>query len=303
MLNSKEKLLNSKISTSSSNKKNFNKNNEENLYKNLFKCFNKNNNDLTSVLNSSKYEDESETDYSEQLKPNIGFPFCQYHRYNIKLPKKYTCNFKNCCCCGFHDAKAKQTLDNDNNNDYINKKHYVYNIKSNKKNRSLLDPFFKKKKNKKKKDDSSNKNKIVSNSTDKNININNNTITKTIISDTSESNQISDFSFHFLKPNNENIKLPKNDFIIENGAKSPDDSCTIDSGLELPSDCNINDGKDLRKYRNLVNNIDQKSRIHLSVLYYKKLNKSYNQVYSRDIKENNKLKGVNKDKSIELLRE
>ena len=97
------------------------------------------------------------------------------------------------------------------------------------------------------------------------------------------------------------MKLARKNFISGNTENSKDN--TISSKLELPSECNINDGNDLRKYRNLVNNSNQKPKIHLSVLYYKKLNKSYNQTYAKDIKYTEKLKGVSKDKTIELLRE
>ena len=312
LLNNKEKLIYSKISTSASNKKNVYESNEEKekyikkikekklkFYedeektnnnefnkeksKTTFKIDDKNNNDLIYLLNTSKNEDESETDYSERIKFNIALPFCHYHKYNIKLPKKYTCNFKNCSCCGFMETKRAPYLDN--NTHYKNKGgDYIYpNIKSEKKEskyRSVLDQF----KNKK-------KNNIIK-------------VNKTIISDSSESNQISDFNFNFLKPNNEIIKIPKNDFISENEFENSNDD-TISSKLELPGDCNINDGNDLKRFRNLVNNDEKKSKIHLSVLYYKKLNKSYNQIYSKDIKkeDNNHIKGVNKKKNIEYLRE
>ena len=135
---------------------------------------------------------------------------------------------------------------------------------------------------------------------------NNNDNNKTILSETSESNQISDFSLHFLKPNDKIMKLPKNENTNEKNESNDE------SNLELPNDLNINDGKDLKQYKNLVNNNEQKSKVHLSVLYYKKLNKSFNQVYSKDLdnknnnnnKHNNSaFKGFQEKKTIEYLRE
>ena len=317
MLNNKERIFNSKYSTTSSNRRNRYENNEENrntkksigkqliFYeeeeqqdKNNIKNFNKNNdNCLIYIVNSSRNKDENGMNNSELFNAKIGLPFCHYHKYNLKLPKKYTCNFKNCSCCAIIKRKKNSYLNNKNNNYNNNNNRTFYvscenkkskNKNKNKQYRSVLDHF--KNRNQRKEVDLKSKNKTEFSNND-----------KSIITETSESNQISDFSLHFLKPNNENMKLARKNFISGNTENSKDN--TISSKLELPSECNINDGNDLRKYRNLVNNSNQKPKIHLSVLYYKKLNKSYNQTYAKDIKYTEKLKGVSKDKTIELLRE
>jgi hypothetical protein len=122
---------------------------------------------------------------------------------------------------------------------------------------------------------------------------------KSKISESSESNQISDFEFNFQKPNDINTKIPKNYFNddISENEKEFENSNDDSSNLELPDDFIINDEKDLNNYKNLVDKSDKKPKTHFSVMYYKRLNKSYNQIYSKDLKDKNKVK------NFELLRD
>ena len=311
------------------------KTNKDNVYK-----FNNYNNDSIYILSTQKSENENEDesesnlDSYEILESHITLPFCYYHKYNIQLPKQYTCNFKNCSCCGCLMKKRYQMLEGYNgyreNQDYI----YPVNKTENKKAKfgSVLDKFKKKK--------------------------NRCTLTE-------ESNQLGDFGLKPLKPNNTNLKIKKTNYIIENcddeigirdnekqnskkyyyknnnkygsnsknlnnknkndnkneeennysdnniysnenyiSEKDPENSFNDSNLLELPYE--ENDDKNLKRYKYLVNKNDNKSKIHFSVLYYKRLNKSYNQIYSKDFKDNQSnfnIKGINKNKNIEFLRE
>ena len=100
-----------------------------------------------------------------------------------------------------------------------------------------------------------------------------------------EANQLGNFCLNILKPNDTNMKISKNNFIGNNNSfeneKEKEYSLNESSFLELPFDCN--DDKNLKNYQNLVSKTDKKSKIHFSVNYYKKLNKSYNQVYAKDL--------------------
>ena len=275
--------------------------------------YNDNNNDSIYILSTQKsekeneYENESDLDSNENLESHEALPFCHYHKYNIQLPKQYTCNFKNCSCCGCLMKKNYHNLKD--NNSYKNKPDYIYPVNKTDNNdfkyRSVLDKFRKNKNNK--------------------------------CTLTEESNQLGDFGLKPLKPNNVNLKIAKKNYIIENSYCENDSNRRVDniendynrnninnkykegnyisekesensfnesSFLELPYEGN--DDKNLKRYKNLVSKTDKKSKIHFSVLYYKRLNKSYNQIYSKDFKDNqnnfNK-KSVNKNKNIEFLRE
>ncbi len=86
--------------------------------------------------------------------------------------------------------------------------------------------------------------------------------------------------------------------------KEPEDSINEPSLVELPYEGN--EDINLIRYKYLVKKGENKSKIHFSVLYYKRLNKSYNQIYSKDFKNNQSnfnMKGINKNKNIEFLRE
>lgn len=300
-----------------------------------------NNDDLMYILTTNKNndndikeretEDESDTDNYYKKSSHIALPFCHYHKYNIKLPKIYTCNFKKCSCCGIPDGiNVISNYDNDsynykyNNNKYRNSK-YSSNEKYNNKykNSKILNKIkdYKKNKNSKISNNDKDKEKYNKNIKDfrniinenknykatkyksvlgelKNKNINNK-LNKSKITESSESNPISEIEFNFQKPNNINLKIPKNDFNDDISEKEKEFENSIDesSKLELPDDFNIDDEKDLKNYKNLVNKSEKKPTTHFSILYYKRLNKSYNQVFSND------LQGPIKVKNFEFLRE
>jgi hypothetical protein len=206
--------------------------------------------DLIYILSTQKIENENTLDDSEQLTSCIGIPLCHYHRFNDQLPKQYICNFKYCNCYECVDMGKYHKLND------INRPDYIYPInkirKNNFKFRSVLDKFR--------------KNKNMS------------TLSE-------EANQLGSFCLNILKPNDTNIKITKNNFIDNNNIieneKEKEYSLNESSFLELPFDCN--DDRNLKNYQNLVSKSDKKSKIHFSVNYYKKLNKSYNQVYSKDL--------------------
>jgi len=206
--------------------------------------------DLIYILSTQKRENENTLDDDrEQLTSCIGIPFCHYHRFNGQLPKQYICNFKNCNCYECVDMGKSQKFNDNNKPDYI----YPINKtkKSNFKFRSVLDKY---KKNKK---------------------------MSTLSED---ANQLGSFCLNILKPNDANIKISKKNYIDNNILEDENEknySLNESSFLELPFDCN--DDKNLKNYQNLVSKTDKKSKIHLSVMYYKRLNKSYNQVYSKDL--------------------
>ena len=286
------------------NKKIINNSNMK-LNNNYFDNFN-NNEDLIYILTSKQNdnyketEEQSEKDNYDKDTAYIALPFCHYHKYNLKLPKKYTCNFKNCSCCAVKEQNNCSNLENDPNN-YKNNKDYIY-------------PKF----------ESGNKNNtyksVLGKYKNKNKNLN---LDKTKLSDSSEFDSLGDSGFNFMKPNNNNIKIPKNDYISEKKSENSENSENSEksektqksekseksenskdesSNLELPYDVNINDDKDLKKYKNLVDRSEKKSKIHFSVMYYKRLNKSFNQIFSKDINKN-LFKNNIKNKNVELLRE
>ncbi len=187
-----------------------------------------NNTDLIYILSTQKDgskntdENDNELDNYEGLTSHVALPFCHYHKYNIKLPKQYTCNFKNCSCCGCLQRKKLQNFQDSNR--YKNKPDYIYPVinseKKKTKFRSVLDKFRK----------------------NKNIN----TLS-------GESNQLGDSRLIFSKPNNTNLKIAKKDYIIENsndGSDSNDNNNDIENGkdyyyiddnIKNENDYNLND--------------------------------------------------------------
>ena len=187
-----------------------------------------NNTDLIYILSTQKDgskntdENDNELDNYEGLTSHVALPFCHYHKYNIKLPKQYTCNFKNCSCCGCLQRKKLQNFQDSNR--YKNKPDYIYPVinseKKKTKFRSVLDKFRK----------------------NKNIN----TLS-------GESNQLGDSRLIFSKPNNTNLKMAKKDYIIGNsndGSDSNDNNNDIENGkdyyyiddnIKNENDYNLND--------------------------------------------------------------
>ena len=252
--------------------------NMDNFYNNdnLIYILTTNNKNDTEKENNKEIDDKGEMHYDKKTS-HIALPFCNYHKYNIKLPKKYTCNFKKCSCCGVPENIFFSKNNSQNNNNKLtinnNEKDLLNKETKHKKYRSVLDQF-------------------------KNKNINKINTNKSQISESSESCQISDTNFNFQKPNNINVKISKNDYIIENENEFDNSNDNEDlSELELPNDFNMNDENELKKYRNLVNKTEKKPKTHFSIMYYKRLNKSYNQIYSKDLEDKNKVK------NFELLRD
>ncbi len=205
--------------------------------------------DLIYIFSAQKRENEDTLNDSLQLTSFIGIPFCHYHRFNDQLPKQYVCNYKNCNCYECVDMGKCHKLND------INRPDYIYPInkskKYNYKYRSVLDKYR--------------KNKSMS------------TLSE-------DANQLGSFCLNIMKPNDIDIKISKNNYIDNNiieNEKEKEYSLNESSFLELPFDCN--DDKNLKNYQKLVSKSDKKSKIHFSVNYYKKLNKSYNQVYSKDM--------------------
>ena len=314
---------------------------------------------LSTQRSDNENEDESDLDSYEILESHVTLPFCQYHKYNIQLPKQYICNFKNCSCCGCLMKKKYQKLED--NNRYKNKQDYIYpvNKTENKKAkyRSVLDKY-RKNNNRYTLTEESNQlgdfilKPLKPNNIDLKIKIKNN-----IIKNNEDENDINDNEFQNGKKNffinnnkfesnfnlnhkykiygdlnnnkdekkenyvkshingknkNDNNNEEENNYYDNNiyinekyiSEKKPENTFNDSSLLELPFEGN--DDKNLKSYKYLVNKNDNKSKIHFSVLYYKRLNKSYNQIYSKDFKESQRnfnMKGVNKNKNIEFLRE
>lgn len=226
-----------------------------------------NNDDLIYILTTNKNgneketEDESDSYNYERNTSHIALPFCHYHKFNVNLPKIYTCNFKKCFCCAVPEKDNFSFFENLSNNNYKNNEYDKLKSRDKKKlkYRSVLDKFKK-----------------------KNINVNKKPYwNKTKFDDSFESDDLEGFDCNFQKPNNLNLKINKIDYISENESENSNDDS---SGIELPSDLIIDDEKELRKYKNMVNANKKQSKLHFSIIYYKKLNKSYNQIYSKDIK-------------------
>ena len=295
----------------------------------------KTNNNITSSniksMRSFTLQKRNLNHYSmnKQLISYLPFYYCKYHKYNIFLPKKYTCNYKRCSCCEYPPHKSMFLYENNSINEYPidekssdDKDDYIYSSKHNKK-----DNKNKNKSNNKNKINS-NKDNIRNNNKSKNMSSNNSNKksnksehggkkvqyrnvlakfeknNKTKISDY-DSNELSHLNFNcnFTKPINSNLKIPKKQYMFESESEKNMDEINF---VELPKDFNMIDENELKNYKNLANQTNKKSNVHFSIMYYKRMNKSYHQVYSKDVMKQQKKKNPdihNKQKYIEYLRE
>ena len=252
----------------------------------------------------------------------LALPFCNYHKFNIKLPKRYTCNFKNCACC---QLKENQPIFNENTKE--SSRDYIYpsidkTISSNKKYNNVLEKFISK--NKKKPKEKNKKKKYIKKKVDDNFNIktkknnlnkininlkkanyeerkNSNSQSKKPSMNSSKSEEMSNISLNFQKPDETNVKIPKKN--LEELSESSNKSLSKSFSLDVPDDININDENDLKQYKNLVNKKNKESKIHFSVKYYQKLNKSF-RIYcdENNKKKSSPFKPKSKEKRFEFLR-
>lgn len=373
---------------------NINKQRNKNNYKPQSK--NKRNKTLTvikSINNFNNKEDDlmyiitkSPNKMNDQIQKNknkndniishIALPFCHYHKFNLKLPKKYTCNFKNCSCCKFKTIN----INNEKNEIYPCYNYPYPSERSKKKFNNVLDKFIRKYKNnkmdkknfininihkkpkklehipsnkklkklKKKNDilkleenknknynDNENKNILINSkkyyNNDDNINNENDDNNKNILlnlkkynnnekdkdsknnnddnskSFESKSDKMSDIDFNFQKPDNNDLKISQKKYEIKNESeeeKNGSNSLSVsdEMSLDIPEEMKIDDDNYLFKYIKLVNERKRKSKIHFSVKYYQKLNKSY-KIYANDNKKESPFKDRKKQKNFEFLRE
>ena len=302
-----------------------------------------------------------DNDNNNNLISHIALPFCHYHKFNIKLPKRYTCNFKNCCCCQFKERHSAYYNENtkETSRDYIypsiekiltSKKRFNNSLekfmrknknkksinkskenlnKKEKKKKKIVENFnvntrenlikksinicLKNPNNNKNKNDNTDKNKNNNikknknnkkNNNDKNNNTdkNNNKKERSNSKDLSDNDEISDISIKFQKPDETNIRMPKKEY------EDIEKSLSKSFSLEIPEELNIEDESDLREFKDLMKEKNRQSKIHFSVTYYQKLNKSY-KVYCNNNKNknnNNKksspFKAKSKEKHFEFLR-
>lgn len=252
----------------------------------------------------------------------LALPFCNYHKFNIKLPKRYTCNFKNCACW---QLKENQPIFNENTKE--SSRDYIYpsidkTISSNKKYNNVLEKFISK--NKKKPKEKNKKKKYIKKKVDDNFNIktkknnlnkininlkkanyeerkNSNSQSKKPSMNSSKSEEMSNISLNFQKPDETNVKIPKKN--LEELSESSNKSLSKSFSLDVPDDININDENDLKQYKNLVNKKNKESKIHFSVKYYQKLNKSF-RIYcdENNKKKSSPFKPKSKEKRFEFLR-
>ena len=250
----------------------------------------------------------------------LALPFCQYHKYNIKLPKKYTCNFKNCSCCQFRESRNE----NNENTKESSREHIYPSLEkkesNNKRYNSVLEKFINKIRKNAKKKEKKKKKKYIKKKVEDNFNIkakqNNlnkmNNINLNLKkakyeerkssyskskNDSSKSGDLSAMTLNFQKPDETNVKIPKKNF------EESDKSSSKDYSLDFPDDININDESDLDKYKRAVNKKNKESKIHFSVKYYQKLNKSFKIYCDEDIKKKSSpFKAKSKEKKFEFLR-
>ena len=312
------------ISTNRYNSKSWkNKNNSlKNIKSNSLKNINSSDDDLMYIITKEPNYSQNKLirrnyKYNENIISHLALPFCHYHKYNVKLPKKYTCNFKNCSCCKFKDSYYNEYT-KETSRDYI----YPSIDKTSHSNRrynNVLEKYMAKykkinlKKLKTKKSKSKNKKKYVKKKVEDNFNkkinesnkkININLRKQNIIEEKKNSNslnqskseEISDMSLNFQKPDSTNLKIPKKKLEELNESSSKDYS------LDVPDDINIKDEKDLKNYKNLVDEKNRKSKIHFSVTYYQKLNKSFRVYCNNNKKRKSPYKVKSKEKKIEFLR-
>ena len=272
---------------------------------------------------------------NDNIISHIALPFCHYHKFNLKLPKKYTCNFKNCSCCQFKDRQNFLYYENtkETSRDYIYPS--IEKTQTSKKRyNNVLEKYISKykRRNKKNSEDKSKtkkkynngkklmKKQVVENfnirnnknlndkkinninlrkaknfneDSDKNNNYNSRNNSKS--KDSINSDQMSDISFKFRKPDDTNLKIPKKVFVEK------DNSLSDSFSLEIPDEINIKDENYLKEFKDLVSKKNRKSKIHLSVTYYQKLNKSF-KVYCDEKKKASPFKTKSKEKKFEFLR-
>ena len=316
-------------------------NNFKNEEDDLMYIISKNPNKINNVNPRNKNKNQNENIIS-----HLALPFCHYHKFNLKLPKKYTCNFKNCSCCQFKDPQNFLYYENtkETSRDYIYPS-IEKTQRSNKRYNNVLEKYISKNKNKnknknkKKSEDKSNKKKKnikgkkyikkkveensnirnndnINNKKINNINLkkanyfkeennNSNTISdknngynsrnNSNSKDSIDSDKMSNISFEFRKPDETNLKIPKKVYLEKENSLSDSFS------LEVPEEINIKDENYLKQFKDLVSQKNRKSKIHFSVTYYQKLNKSY-KVYRNKEKKNSPFKAKSKEKKFEFLR-
>ena len=272
---------------------------------------------------------------NDNIISHIALPFCHYHKFNLKLPKKYTCNFKNCSCCQFKDRQNFLYYENtkETSRDYIYPS--IEKTQTSKKRyNNVLEKYISKykRRNKKNSEDKSKtkkkynngkklmKKQVVENfnirnnknlndkkinninlrkaknfNEDSNKNNNYNSRNNSKSKDSINSDQMSDISFKFRKPDDTNLKIPKKVFVEK------DNSLSDSFSLEIPDEINIKDENYLKEFKDLVSKKNRKSKIHLSVTYYQKLNKSF-KVYCNEKKKDSPFKTKSKEKKFEFLR-
>jgi len=301
--------------------------------------FNNKEDDLMYIITKSpnKMNDQIQKNKNknDNIISHIALPFCHYHKFNLKLPKKYTCNFKNCSCCQFKDRQNFLYYENtkETSRDYIypsiektqtskkrynnvlekyiskykrkNKKNSEDKNKTKKKNncgkkllkKQAVENFnIRKNKNlKDKKINNINLRKVKNFNEDSDKNNNYNSRKNNNSKDSINSDQMSDISFKFRKPDDTNLKIPKKVFVEK------DNSLSDSFSLEIPDEINIKDENYLKEFKDLVSQKNRKSKIHLSVTYYQKLNKSF-KVYCNEEKKASPFKTKSKEKKFEFLR-
>ena len=349
----------------------------------MIKSNNNNDDDLMYIItkrnlnNNNKINNNNNNiNNNELIISHLALPFCHYHKYNLNLPKKYTCNFKNCSCCKFKTIN----INNEKNEIYPCYNYPYPSERSKKKFNNVLDKFIRKYKNnkmdkknfininiykkpkklehipsnkklkklKKKNDilkleenknknynDNENKNILINSkkyyNNDDNINNENDDNNKNILlnlkkynnnekdkdsknnnddnskSFESKSDKMSDIDFNFQKPDNNDLKISQKKYEIKNESeeeKNGSNSLSVsdEMSLDIPEEMKIDDDNYLFKYIKLVNERKRKSKIHFSVKYYQKLNKSY-KIYANDNKKESPFKDRKKQKNFEFLRE
>ena len=339
-----------------------NKHRNQNIYKPISQ--NKRNKTLTVIKSINNFKNEEDDlmyiiakspnkrnnanprnkNQNENIISRLALPFCHYHKFNLKLPKKYTCNFKNCSCCQFKDPQNFLCYENtkETSRDYIYPS-IEKTQRSNKRYNNVLEKYISKNKNKNKNkknsEDKNNKKKKnikgkkyikkkveenskirnndnINNKKINNINLkkanyfkeennNSNTISdknngynsrnNSNSKDSINSDKMSNISFEFRKPDETNLKIPKKVYLEKENSLSDSFS------LEVPEEINIKDENYLKQFKDLVSQKNRKSKIHFSVTYYQKLNKSY-KVYRNKEKKNSPFKAKSKEKKFEFLR-
>ena len=290
---------------------------------------------ITKSPNKKNDQIQKNKNKNDNIISHIALPFCHYHKFNLKLPKKYTCNFKNCSCCQFKDRQNFLYYENtkETSRDYIYPS--IEKTQTSKKRyNNVLEKYISKykRRNKKNSEDKSKtkkkynngkklmKKQVVENfnirnnknlndkkinninlrkaknfneDSDKNNNYNSRNNSKS--KDSINSDQMSDISFKFRKPDDTNLKIPKKVFVEK------DNSLSDSFSLEIPDEINIKDENYLKEFKDLVSKKNRKSKIHLSVTYYQKLNKSF-KVYCDEKKKASPFKTKSKEKKFEFLR-